>query len=153
MKVHNPHALYYNGELIGIITNPGVYSDMLAICDALSPDEGAADAIGLVHNMGSTGAWAKIAQGLEELGVTETIAPDIFVDSCEVESDDEDRKSFRVTGTVNGAPFDVLVSPYCSEYNYSEYPDSELGDNDEPLQIAIGEYFEKNEIDLGRIGR
>lgn len=44
--INNPHALYYNGELIGIITNPDPYPGGIAdICDQLSPNEGLADAV------------------------------------------------------------------------------------------------------------
>lgn len=43
--INNPHALYYNGELIGIITNPDPFGNMGDLVDTLSPDQGAADAI------------------------------------------------------------------------------------------------------------
>jgi hypothetical protein len=36
--INNPHALYFNGELIGIITNPDPAGDLYQIAEALSPD-------------------------------------------------------------------------------------------------------------------
>lgn len=59
---------------------------------------------------------------------------------------------FILSGTVNGDAFVVYVIPGSSEYDYSAYP-AALEDDDEPLQIAIGEYFEKNNIDIGKVGR
>jgi hypothetical protein len=41
--IKKPHGLYYNGELIGIITNPDPHGDLQSICYDLSPDEGVAD--------------------------------------------------------------------------------------------------------------
>ena len=43
MIINQPHALYYNGELIGIITNPDPHGNIMTICEGLSPDEGLAD--------------------------------------------------------------------------------------------------------------
>ena len=38
--INNPHALYYNGELIGIITNPDPFPGGIEdIIDSLSPEE------------------------------------------------------------------------------------------------------------------
>ena len=36
--INNPHAIYFNGELIGIITNPDPAGDLFSISEALSPD-------------------------------------------------------------------------------------------------------------------
>ncbi len=41
--INQPHGLYYNGELIGIITNPDPCGDLCSICNDISPDEGLAD--------------------------------------------------------------------------------------------------------------
>jgi hypothetical protein len=43
--VKKPHGIYYNGELIGIITNPDPHGDIGSICNYLSPNEGLADAM------------------------------------------------------------------------------------------------------------
>lgn len=42
--INNPHALYYNGELIGIITNPDPHGSICSIVESLSPDGGLAEA-------------------------------------------------------------------------------------------------------------
>ena len=41
--INNPHGLYFNGELIGVITNPDPIGGIESICEYLSPDEGLAD--------------------------------------------------------------------------------------------------------------
>ena len=38
--INNPQAIYYNGELIGIVTNPDPHGNLNTICEALSPNEG-----------------------------------------------------------------------------------------------------------------
>lgn len=38
------YALYYDGKLIGFITDPTPYGRIEDICDMLSPDEGLCDA-------------------------------------------------------------------------------------------------------------
>ena len=45
--LNHPQGLYYNGELIGIITNPDPFGDSYEICEALSPDEGLAQLLPL----------------------------------------------------------------------------------------------------------
>ena len=67
--VNKPHALYYNGELIGIITNPDPFGHMANICDTLSPDEGMADAVTIPHNPDTIEKWSHLVQVLEKLGV------------------------------------------------------------------------------------
>ena len=59
--IKNPVGLYYNGELIGIITNPDHYPD---ICEALSPDNGLADTRPL--HPSSIEAIAEVVQCLPE---------------------------------------------------------------------------------------
>lgn len=73
MIVNRPHALYYNGELIGIITNPDPYSGMADICDSLSPNEGMADAVTIPALNRDP---SKLIDLLTELGVDATIEPD-----------------------------------------------------------------------------
>ncbi len=84
--INRPHALYHNGELIGIITNPDPFPGGIAsIVEALdleaNADPNCTDAVTIPHNMGNLDDWAKFAQGVVALGVTETI---------EVERDEED---------------------------------------------------------------
>jgi hypothetical protein len=81
MIVNKPHALYYNGELIGIITNPDPYGRVDQIADALSPDEGAADIRWLptAHDYEDFDlddvdtAWSMVTDALTILGAPETI--------------------------------------------------------------------------------
>ncbi len=61
-------------------------------------------------------------------------------------------KSIRVTGVIDGEHFCVDVLPYCGEYHWHEIPKS-MPEDDEPVQIAIGEYFDNHDIDVGRVGR
>lgn len=67
-------------------------------------------------------------------------------------------KSFLMQGTIyeNEKPvqgFSVTVFPAYGERDYEdELPDC-FADDDEPIQIAIGEYFVANNIDVGRVGR
>jgi hypothetical protein len=37
--INNPHAIYFNGELIGVITNPDPVGNLFQIAEALSPDD------------------------------------------------------------------------------------------------------------------
>ena len=78
----------------------------------------------------------------------------ITITKCEELTERTDKhKNFRVAGTVADEPFSVVVSPYCGEYEYEQYPQV-LGEDDEPLQIAIGEYFAQHPLlDIGQIGR
>lgn len=75
MIINRPHALYYNGELIGIIINPDPYGGMAEICDNLSPCEGAADAV-TIPTVGQAPFLAKLKETLVELGVEATIELD-----------------------------------------------------------------------------
>ena len=61
-------------------------------------------------------------------------------------------KEFFVVGDVDGVPFAVTVLPSCGEYDYDQYPQN-LGEDDEPLQGDIGQYFEDNDINVGLVGR
>lgn len=70
--INNPHALYYNGELVGIITNPDPIGDMFEICDLLSPDEGLAGAV-TIPTSGNSEQWAAVVQALQNMEVSETI--------------------------------------------------------------------------------
>ena len=77
----------------------------------------------------------------------------IQIESCkENPTFAKDYKEFEVLGKVNDEEFEVTVSPWCGEYEYDKYP-SCLGENDEPLQIAIGEYFEQHNVDVGVVRR
>lgn len=71
--IHKPHAIYYNGELIGIILNPDPYGNISSICDGLSPDEGLADAVEIPRTMGNVEEWSALERAMDALGVTETI--------------------------------------------------------------------------------
>ena len=82
--INRPHALYHNGELIGIITNPDPFPGGIAsIVEALdlkantdleaNADPDYTDAVTIPHNMGNLDDWAKFAQGVVALGVAETI--------------------------------------------------------------------------------
>jgi hypothetical protein len=67
--INRPHSLYYNGELIGIITNPDPYGHVADICEALSPDQGMADAVSIptASRLNSI-AWGYFTQAVEKLG-------------------------------------------------------------------------------------
>lgn len=67
--VKNPVALYYNGELIGIITNPDPHGSINSIVDALSPDGGLCD----VRPLNAT---QQIKELLDTLNIPETIPVD-----------------------------------------------------------------------------
>lgn len=80
--LNRPHALYYNGELIGIITNPDPYPGGIAdICDQLSPNEGLADAVTIPQNMGNLEAWAEFARSVTVLEIQAEI---------DIDEDDDD---------------------------------------------------------------
>jgi len=74
------------------------------------------------------------------------------IEIAKCERQEDEILSFVVSGTVDGDAFVVSVIPSSSEYDYHIFP-SALEDDDEPLQIAIGQYFEENNIDIGRVGR
>lgn len=78
--------------------------------------------------------------------------PNITITKCEEVSDHPTHKEFFVTGKVDDEWFSVTVMPFASEYDYEIYPKS-LGDDDEPIQIAIGKYFAEHNIDVGMVGR
>lgn len=88
MIVHRPHALYYNGELVGIVLNPDPYPGGMAdICDQLSPDEGLADAVTITTV--NQPAWDRLKAALRELDVRSTIElePNEFDDEDYQEAD------------------------------------------------------------------
>ena len=65
-------------------------------------------------------------------------------------------KAFVVSLTIDGIPQEVTVLPFCGEYDYAStgWPlPEDLAENDEPIQIAIGEYFASQNVDIGTIGR
>lgn len=77
------------------------------------------------------------------------------VTSCQEMPSHVENKSFLVAATVyrDGKPIQgitVTVNPWYGEYDYE---DELLVDDDEPIQIAIGQYFVDNNIDVGNIGR
>jgi hypothetical protein len=77
----------------------------------------------------------------------------ITITKCEEKSDPAStHKEFFVAGKADDELFSVTVLPFCSEYHYERYPVG-LGDDDESLQIAIGQHFGDNDIDVGRVGR
>jgi len=86
------------------------------------------------------------------------VARDICILRCEDRTPEpacsrvEMYKEFLVIGTVDGERFSVTVMPYASEYDYHCYPEC-LDDDDEPLQIAIGQHFADHNIDIGKVGR
>jgi hypothetical protein len=75
--VNNPHALYYNGELIGVVTNPDPHGNIQTIVNGLSPDEGLAEARPLPRTMGASPANIETSRYLAwlfaALGVPATI--------------------------------------------------------------------------------
>jgi hypothetical protein len=76
----------------------------------------------------------------------------IIITKCEEQGDHPTHKEFLVVGTVDGQAFSVTVMPFASEYDYEVWPKN-LPEGDETLQIAIGGYFERNNISIGQIGR
>lgn len=88
--INSPHALYYNGELVGIITNPdplpggvSMLSDLLnsgewsEVADLVTiPTEGNLRDPGDKSNSYDTEfLWSEIEDSLRRLHVTETIEP------------------------------------------------------------------------------
>lgn len=71
--LNRPHALYYNGELIAIITNPDPFGNAHQIADQLSPDEGAATVVSIPYNMGNLELWGAFANAITALEIAETI--------------------------------------------------------------------------------
>jgi hypothetical protein len=58
-------------------------------------------------------------------------------------------RAYRVTGVVGSEVFSVMCQD--GQYDYEQYP-GDL-DDDEPIQIAIGEYMEEHGIDPGIVHR
>lgn len=77
----------------------------------------------------------------------------IVITKCEEQGSHPTHKEFLVVGTVDGEVFSVTVMPFCSEYHYECFPSTLNKDDDEPLQVAIGQHFEDHSIDVGRVGR
>ena len=77
-----PYALYYDGVLVGILTNPDAYPGGISdICDALSPNEGLADAVtipteGVFDGTNAEIHWRFIRTALRLLGVSKSIEID-----------------------------------------------------------------------------
>ena len=61
---------------------------------------------------------------------------------------DSEYKRWGFCLTVDGKPLDVITEDGQYEYNTPQ-----VDDDDEPIQIAIGEYMEKHGIDPGKIHR
>lgn len=90
IEVSEPHALYYDGHLLGIITNPVQYGTVGDLCNAISPNEGLADAVplkcsneemagavtikalGRQYENTAFGYWSAIERLLHEVGVSRT---------------------------------------------------------------------------------
>ena len=69
--LNKPHALYYNGELIAIITNPDPFGKAAEIAEALCPDEWMVEARPIPYNMGNIDKWGNFAKSIIALGVEE----------------------------------------------------------------------------------
>jgi len=75
--INKPHALYYNGELIGIITNPDPFGNIHDLCNALSPDEGLAGAVPIERHVCAPNGELDTVQLL--MGVIERIKIGEFI--------------------------------------------------------------------------
>jgi hypothetical protein len=73
--VNRPHALYYDGELIGIITNADPHSNIEDLCECISPDEGAASAVPITQP-------SQIADLLNDLKIPATIPVPVYDDDA-----------------------------------------------------------------------
>lgn len=60
-------------------------------------------------------------------------------------------ETHEFTGLFFGRPFVVIVCD--GQYDYEKSPDFGDDEDDEPIQVAVGEYAEKHEIDLGKVHR
>lgn len=69
--INNPHALYCNGELVGIITNPDPLTDFAEFVESM----GNGDAVTIPQNMGNLEQWGAFARAVQGLEVAETIEP------------------------------------------------------------------------------
>lgn len=79
--INRPHALYYNGELIGIVTNPDPHGDISSICEGLSPDEGLADAVTIPTRGGKhPELWEQFKDLITALGVATTVELETYED-------------------------------------------------------------------------
>ena len=73
--LNRPHALYYNGELIGIITNPDPFGSADEISDALNSDGGDAKVVPIPNDLGTLKHWKLLFKSLESLKVPEVLEP------------------------------------------------------------------------------
>ena len=76
--------------------------------------------------------------------------PQVTITEAKFVGEDGPYKEWIFVGTYDGIRF--VVTTYDGQYDYSEptdFPD----DDDEPVQIAIGEFAEKNNLDLGKCHR
>ena len=62
-------------------------------------------------------------------------------------------RTFRVVGTIDDQPLVVSVSPWCGEYEYETPLPDKYRDDDEPIQIAIGQHFADTHTNVGVVGR
>lgn len=81
MLINKPHALYCNGELIGIITNPdpiGIHT----LFDLLNNDDEHSDKIDLVTMPHDPLKWVKICEALYQAGVKDEIVQECTDEEC-----------------------------------------------------------------------
>jgi hypothetical protein len=65
----------------------------------------------------------------------------------------EKHKEILVFLTIDSKLHTVSVLPSCGEYEYGDELPAEFLDDDEPIQVAIGEYFDEHDVDVGVVGR
>ena len=77
-KLNKPHALYYNGELVAVVTNPdpfcGGVDGLVNALNEHSETRGCgpreiAKAREIPQTMDNLDAWSKFCQGVLELGI------------------------------------------------------------------------------------
>ncbi len=69
------------------------------------------------------------------------------------DADMDNEKIFQVSFMVDDHQYMVWVYPASGEYEYGQSLPDELAENDEPIQIAIGKYFDANGVDIGTVRR
>jgi hypothetical protein len=62
-------------------------------------------------------------------------------------------RTFRVVGTIDDRPLSVIVTPWCGEYEYETSLPDKYRNDDEAVQIAIGQHFVDTNTDVGVVGR
>ncbi len=76
--------------------------------------------------------------------------PTVIITSSKFVHEEGLYKQWEFTGTYDGQQF--VVATYDGQYDY-DFGDQEPPEDDEPIQIAVGEYAEVNNIDLGKCHR